>query len=304
MWPSRNVERQRIVSELDAAKGPLNLLGLLDAATVKALATQFVASMRREDYYRRVQTKLVSANRADPSNPSFDAERAVAFHMQQGNVDEAGWLIFLMTHFARRPDTGWLRLQDVYGRLGAGTWDWPIVTADPVAFYQWLAANWQDIRGAFGNHRKYESLRPNANRPMARAVADYLDWIGPDDHRVFFANAVRSSGNDPHTIFDHLYSTMEIKSFGRLAKFDYLSLVGRYQLAPIAAGSAYLDGATGPSRGVRLLFDGDPTSPTSNITLQGKLDDLDARLNVGMEVMEDALCNWQKSPKTFIHYKG
>lgn len=304
MWPTRNAERQRIVSELKAAKGPQHLVGLTDAATVDTLAMQFVASLRREDYYRRVQAKRVSVNRADPSNPLFDAERAVAFHMQQGNVDEAGWLIFLMTHFARHPNTGWLRLRDVYGRLGAGTWDWPTVTADPAAFYQWLATNWQAIRGAFGNHRKYESLRPNTNRPMAQAVADYLDWIGPPDHRAFFANAVRSAGNNPHTIFDHLYSTLKITSFGRLAKFDYLSLVGRYGLAPVKAGSTYLDGATGPGRGVRLLFDGDPVSATSNVTLQGKLDDLDARLNVGMEVMEDALCNWQKSPQTFIHYRG
>lgn len=304
MWPSRNLERQRIVGDLNAAKGPLNLMGLPDAASVETLAMQFVASLRREDYYRRVQAKPISANRADPNDPSFDAERGVAFHMQQGNVDEAGWLIFLMTHFARHRDTGWLRLQDVYGRLGAGTWDWPTVSANPAAFYQWLAANWENIRGAFGNHRKYESLRPTANRPMAHAVADYLRWIGPAGHRAFFAGAVHAAGNNPHTIFDHLYGTLKVRSFGRLAKFDYLALVGRYGLAPLAAGSAYLDGATGPGRGVRLLFDGNPTSATSNVTLQRKLDALDHRLNVGMEVMEDALCNWQKSPRHFAHYTG
>jgi hypothetical protein len=224
--------------------------------------------------------------------------------MQQGNVDEAGWLIFLMTHFARHPVFGWLRLQDLYGRLGVGIWDWPTVYANPAAFYHWLAANWQNIRGAFGNHRKYESLRPTANRPMARAVADYLAWVGPAGHFASLANAVYSAGNNPHTIFDHLYGKLKIVSFGRLAKFDYLSLVGRYGLAPIAAGSAYLDGATGPGRGVRLLFDGNPTSASSNTSLQIKLDALDTKLNVGMEVLEDALCNWQKSPCRFIHYKG
>lgn len=304
MWPTRDAERQRIVNELSAAKAPLNLQGLANAATVETLGMQFVASLRREDYYQGVQAKPISANKADPNNPSFDAERAVAFHMQQGNVDEAGWLIFLMTHFARRSDTGWLRLQDVYGRLGVGIWDWPTITANPAAFYQWLAANWQNIRGAFGNHRKYESLRPTAARPIGRAVADYLAWIGPAGHVAFFANAVHVAGNNPHTIFDHLYRTLKVVSFGRLAKFDYLSLVGRYGLAPIAAGSAYLDGATGPGRGARLLFDGSATSATSNVTLEAKLAALDARLNVGMEVMEDALCNWQKSPSHFIHYKG
>jgi hypothetical protein len=304
MWPSRIAQRNRISDELDTARGPMGLVGLPDAASMEALAMQFVASLRREDYYKGVQLKPVSANRADPNDPSFDAERAVAFHMQRGDVDEAGWLIFLMTHFARRSDTGWLRLQHVYGKLGGGIWSWGKVIGDPGAFYRWLNANWQDVGGAFGNHRKYESMRPTSSRPMARTVADYLVWIGPGGHRAFFADTVRSAGNDPHVIFDHLYRTLEVRSFGRLAKFDYLALVGRYALAPISAGSAYLDGATGPGRGVRLLFDGDPTSATRNSVLQSKLDTLDARLGVGMEVMEDALCNWQKSSRQFVHYTG
>jgi hypothetical protein len=304
MWPSRKAEHDRILDELGRAKMALGLKGLPDAATVDTLAMQFVASLRREDYYSCVQAKPISPRRADPNSPSFDAERAVAFHMQQRNIDEAGWLIFLMTHFARRPDTRWLRLQDVYGRLGAGIWDWATVTADPHAFYRWLEINWTRIRGAFGNHRKYESLRPTAKRPMNRVVSDYLDWIGSGGHAALFTNAVRTAGNDPHVIFDHLYDALKVTSFGRLAKFDYLSLVSRFGLAPIEAGSAYLDGATGPGRGARLLIDGDATSATGHRTLQIALDTLDARLNVGMSVMEDALCNWQKSPGVFVHYTG
>jgi hypothetical protein len=304
MWPSRSAERQGIINRLQAAKAAQGLKGLPDAATIETLAMQFVASLRREDYYKLVQAKPISPQRADPNSPSFDAERAVAFHMQQGNIDEAGWLIFLMTHFARRPDTGWLRLKDVYGRLGAGIWNWTTVVANPPAFYQWLQTNWSLIRGAFGNHRKYESLRPTANRPMRKVVADYIAWIGPGGHATFFANAVHSAGNNPHTIFDYLYRSLIITSFGRLAKFDYLSLVGRYGLAPIEAGTAYLGGATGPGRGARLLVDGNPDSATSNPSLQTKLDAVDAHLQVGMAVMEDALCNWQKSPRHFVHYKG
>jgi hypothetical protein len=36
------------------------------------------------------------------TNSSFDAERAVAFYVQRGNIDEAAWLVFLMTHFASK----------------------------------------------------------------------------------------------------------------------------------------------------------------------------------------------------------
>ncbi|MBU3077823.1 hypothetical protein [Sphingomonas quercus] len=303
MWPSKETKRARIATALADARTPLGLQGLPDQATIDTLALQFVASLRREEYYKLVQAKPVGADRANPNNPSFDPERAVAHYMQQGNVEEAGWLIFLMTHFAR-PVSGWRRLKDVYGRLGAGKWEWATVVADPDAFYDWIAGNWQAIGGSFGNHRKYESLDPTKSRPMKRAIADYLTWIGPAGHATFFTNVVHAAGNDPHTIFDHLYRSMKIRSFGRLAKFDYLSLVSRYGLAPIEAGSAYLDGATGPGRGARLLVDGNPTSATGNAAIQATLNELDATLNVGMAVMEDALCNWQKSPQHFVHYVG
>jgi hypothetical protein len=265
---------------------------------------QFVASLRREDYYRLIQMKPISADRADPNSPRFDVERAVAYYVQRGNLDEAAWLAFLMTHFARPSDTGWLRLRDVYGQLGTGIWDWATVSANPLAFIGWLEANWQRIRGKFGNHRKYESLRPDANRNTGCAVVSYVRWIGTGGHRRFFADAVHRSGNDPHVIFDTLYQEMRVVSFGRLAKFDYLALVGRYGIAPIGAGSAYLDGATGPARGARLLFDGRSDSPTKRDDLQRWLDELDNDLRVGMQVMEDALCNWQKSPLRFLHFRG
>ena len=34
------------------------------------------------------------------------------------------------------------------------------------------------------------------------------------------------------------------------------------------------------------------------------MNDLDLRLQVGMQVFEDALCNWQKSPVHFEHFRG
>lgn len=304
MWPSRHAEHQRLVAALTAARAAQGLQGLPNNQTIETLAMQFVASQRREDYYHLAQRKPVSANRANPSHVSFDAERAVGYHMRRGDVNEAGWLIFLMTHFARVPESGWRRLQDVYGMLGAGVWDWPAVAGNPAAFCRWLDANWQNVGGGFGNHRKYESLRPDAKRPMQRAVTDYLGWIGQGGHAAFFAGAVVAAGNDPHTIFDYLYRRMKVNSFGRLAKFDYLSLVGRYGLAPITAGSAYLSGATGPGNGARLLIDGVRDSGRPNRDVQSRLNTLDVGLNVGMTVMEDALCNWQKSPSHFIHYIG
>lgn len=305
IWPTRQAQKQAIATFLsDFSANTRHLPGIADPARLETLAQQFVASLRREDYYKLVQRNAISAYRADPNNPRFDAERAVAFYMQNGNPEEAAWLIFLMTHLARPADSGWLRLRQIYGKLGQGTWTWQTVSGNPQALVAWLAANWGAIGGKFGNHRKYESLDPNSNRSFSKVLTGYINWIGPNGHVDFFAQVVREAGNNPGTIFDQLYDDMTVLSFGRLAKFDYLSLIGRYGVAPIHAGKAYFRNATGPARGAKLLFDGNPNSATGPDTLQNWVDDLDAGLQVGMQVMEDALCNWQKSPASFIHFKG
>jgi hypothetical protein len=139
---------------------------------------------------------------------------------------------------------------------------------------------------------------------MGQAVNSYVAWVGAAGHQRLFANVVVKTGNDPHVIFDTLYRQLPIITFGRLAKFDYLAMIGRYGIAPCEAGAAYLDGATGPARGARLLFDGQSDGSSTNLSLQRELDDLDTHLSVGMQVIEDALCNWQKSPTVFEHFKG
>ncbi len=305
MWPTRQDEHLRLSDALTKHTQTRRAMpGIPTIAARETLAWQFVASLRREEYYRRVQDKKVSAPKADPNSGSFDAERAVAYHLQNNDVEEAAWLIFLMTHFARPSASGWQRLQDVYGMLGNGIWDWPTVVADPQAMIDWIGNNRNQIRGKFGNHRKYETLLPDSHRSFGRVLRSYIAWIGPGGHKMFFSDAVRAHGNNPGVIFDALFNKMNVTTFGRLARFDYLALIGRYQIAPIEAASAYLKDATGPAAGARLLFLGPGNDKKSDKMLQAWLDDLDKDLGVGMAVMEDALCNWQKSPSSFIHYKG
>lgn len=304
-WPTRVAEKARLVAALDHHSTNIrNLPGIVRPEARNTLAMQFIASLRREDYYVRVQAKQVSPDKANPNHPKFDAERAVAYHMQNGNVEEAAWLVFLMTHLARPADTGWLRLKDVYGKRGQGLWTWDIVSTNPATFSNWVYANVHGIRGKFGNHRKYESLASGTKREFSKVLDSYVALVG-SSQQSFFADAVRNAGNDPDVIFDHLYKNLgAVLSFGRLAKFDYLTLIGRYGIAPIAPGSAYLNGATGPTTGARLLFLGSPGAAAKAAQLQQWIDELDASISVGMSVMEDALCNWQKSPTTFVHFKG
>ena len=226
-------------------------------------------------------------------------------HARAGRLDEAFWLIFLATHFGKHPTHGWRRLRDVYSGLGAGNWSWERTSADPDAFRSWLRDSGDRIGGAFGNHRKYASLRTDSAQGTAAVVQSYIDWVGPArSHGMLVANLVRAGGNDPHSIFDHFYHSMNVTQFGRLGKFDFLALVGQLDLAPISPGSAYLKGATGPLMGARLLFGGDRNARFRASMLDDWLRILEATLEVGMQVMENSLCNWQKSPGHFIHFRG
>jgi hypothetical protein len=253
--------------------------GIAHASRRETLVLQMIASLRRLDYTLAIKSREVASNRADPRSSYFEPERAAAFYARRGQTDEAIWLIFLATHFGQHGRHGWRMLKDVYSGLGRGPWTWARVSANQAQFLTWLVQNAGNIKGAFGNHRKYETSR----------------W---------FAGLVHSTGNDPHKLFDAAYSQMSVDRFGRLAKFDFLALLGRLDLAPIRPGSAYLSGATGPLRGARLLVDDNPKSKTRAAALDKILQDLDHVLNVGMQVMEDSLCNWQKSPSNFVHFKG
>jgi hypothetical protein len=170
-----------------------------------------------------------------------------------------------------------------------------------------LAANQNRLRQdgvarAFGNHRKYQSLDANSANGTGAAITSYVAWVRPyGTHAKMFQAAAAAAGHDRRRTFDDLYRSMSaVASFGRTARFDYLTMIGKLGLAPIVPGSTYMTGATGPLAGARLLFTGDARAAVAARQLNGWLVDLEAALGVGMQVLEDSLCNWQKNPERSV----
>jgi hypothetical protein len=306
VWPTRQAIATRL--EADLAQFSANqraLPGIADTATRATLAIQMVASLRGLDYSETIRTRDISPNRANPNCPSFDPERAAVFHMRSGRTDEAFWLVFLITHFGKHLTHGWRRLREVYSSLGGQTWTWARVSADPAAFRAWLLAHQDQIGGGFGSHRKRESVRADLAGGTAAVVESYVAWVGPShSHATMMAKLTQAGGNSPESVFDHCYHSMNVVRFGRLGRFDYLCLLGRLGFANISPGRAYLKGATGPLSGARLLFGGAVNAAIGWASLEDWILELDAVLGVGMQVMEDSLCNWQKSPAEFVHFRG
>lgn len=265
------------------------------------LVEQLVESVRRNNYIRAIKARPISPVRLDPHSRLFDPYKAALLQQRANNIDEAFWLVFQATHFGKHLEDNWSLFRDVYGRLGQSPiWSWSEITAKFDSFETWFDAHLDDIKGLkhrFSNHRQYQSI---AN--TKRVFRSYIDWIGGQGgHANTISHAVRAHQNGPpREVFDYLFNEMSsVYQFARLGKFDFLCMLGKLGLAPIEPGSTYMAGATGPYQGARLLL-----GERSRRECETLLQELDETLQVGMQALEDALCNWQKSPRKFIAFRG
>jgi hypothetical protein len=270
---------------------------------------QLLDSRRRVEFVKQLATKRHDAAVANPSSHRFDPLKAAVFRTSQGNVDDAVWLVFLAVHFGKNAKDGWELVRHVYERTGQpGLWDWQNVSTNLAGFRQWLASQNATLsRFRFSNHRKYEGLDAYSANGTGSIVASFIDWIATQGSFNGLVRAAhRRVGQNPTAVFDALYKEMrQVHRFGRLAKFDFLTLLGKLGIAPIQPGSAYIrDNATGPYTGICLLVTGNKQGPLTRRDADTIYVQLGQALNVGMQELEDALCNWQKSPTHYRYFRG
>ena len=159
----------------------------------------------------------------------------------------------------------------------------------------------------FSNHRKFESLKADSKKGTAGVLESYIRWVMEYGSHTKMVRAIHAEiGQNPVEVFDYLYRSMDaVMRFGRLGRFDFLTMLGKLGIAPVQPGSAYLwHDASGPLAGAKLLLLGDADAKVPARQLDAQLEDLDKHLKVGMQTLEDALCNWQKSPEKFISFRG
>ncbi|HHC6444107.1 TPA: hypothetical protein ACN35N_003568 [Vibrio parahaemolyticus] len=316
MKNQKHKELSKFVEALEQyEKDYSKLKGLEEPDNYTTLAKQLIDSVRRVEYITKIGERDISDLRKNPHSSLFDPLRAAWLYKFEGNINEACWLIFLSTHFGKHKRLGWQLCADVYGGLGTTVWTWEKVTSEFSSFEQWfrlasLEMARDKIERRFGNHRKYESLRYDAYKPLHKVVHSYISWVGGSkDHeaRFFEASSILGTTN-PHILFDSLYRSMScVLSFGRTAKFDYLTMLAKFEIVNIDPLTLYLTGATGPRQGANYLFYGKKSSDDTAQTLNEKINELAKEMPIeklSSQVLEDALCNWQKSPAKYIYFGG
>lgn len=292
------------LEEFDKTISPL--VGVRPFENQQAFVWQLIDSLQRIDYVKAVVNRRarLSPDRANPASPLFEPVQAAVLLREQ-DFEEACWLVFIATHCGRNLRKAWMLSGELYGGLGQHTWTWAEVAKDPVAVQAWLRIHHHQFNGTFGNHRKYESLK-DGPAGTGQVIASYVEWVNSfGSHAEMFADASAAAHGDRRQAFHRLYQSMrQVRRFGRTGRFDYLTMIAKVGLADIDANSTYLNEATGPLRGARLFFDGQIDSASSAQTLEGKVAALDAYLGVGMQALEDSMCNWQKSPNKYVAFRG
>lgn len=288
------------------------LPGIVDKERADAFIEQLVESTRRTEYVRTMLDRPLSEERRLPNCAGFDPVLGAIVCMRNGDYEEACWLTLLGVQFGRARVGGWELCRAVYGRLGNGpTSSWTRTVGDVSELCNWIEDNAERIRigpprRRFGNHRKYESLKETDGRGTPRTIRTYVAWVKAiGSHKELIDSAIAGAEDDPYLAFDTLYRSMSaVASFGRLARFDYLSMLGKLRVASIKAGSTYLTSSTGPLKGAQLLFTQKGAEVPSTRIMDSRLRDLGEALGVTMQDLEDAICNWQKSPNSFKAFRG
>lgn len=296
---------ERLLADYERANG--FLVGIAKPEARVALIEQIIDSERRVEYTRRLASRSVDLERADPRSEHFDPLGASLVHKSAGDYDEAVWMVFLYVHFGKHATGNWRYIRDVYGRLGAGpVWSWDEVSADITSFRIWLDENESEIHsgpGGFGNHRKYESLAAWSEGGTGAVVESYVDWViaAGGGHRELFDSL---TDPNPGKRFDLIYRSMgQVRRFGRTGRFDYLTMLQKLALLDIRPQHAYLSDATGPRRGASLLLFGDPKLGSLKDTKRG-IENLVAQTGLEPNIIEDAVCNWQKSPEDYKQFRS
>jgi alpha-glutamyl/putrescinyl thymine pyrophosphorylase-like protein len=270
----------------------------LPGLKTKESRERFVEKLVHSELKLRALSMRKFSGSANPHKNDFHPLKAIVDLFEKGQRDEAVWLAFLNTHFGGPDARKTVGL--FYGKFGNGRWDWATVCKNPDRIRLWMIAHPKKTnRLRFANHRKYETNNPNNPVGTAAVIYAFREWVNrnsrglPYDALCLVANNSKS----PERGFDRTFLKLDVTRFGRTAKFDFLCLLGNLRILDVSPPHCYLAGATGPKNGALLMVTGKKSGRVT-AEVEATIRELQKHLGVQVEVMEDALCGWQKRPKS------
>ncbi|WP_114751871.1 alpha-glutamyl/putrescinyl thymine pyrophosphorylase clade 3 protein [Pleomorphovibrio marinus] len=260
------------------------------------LSRQTFDSIRRvqiyETYRLRAQRAVqVKETFIHTSNPFVLAQRSDL------SISNRTWIVYLATYFGKSNKSHWELFNRASFRQDQTLIKIEEILAELDNYFNYLLS-FEFFEGcSFSNHRKYTAKKLTGYKGLFRSME-------------YFVNHINSYSPDNEIEFHDMYLTSQkIPNFGRLGGFDFTSALVKCRLNVKEPMSMYANHSTGPLDGLKLLlkFTNNNTSKASQIQLSLDLMDWfinNSKIFMAGQVLEDAICNWQKNTSRYIRYTG
>lgn len=268
----------------------------IDAKTLNTLARQTNDSIRRIEIYRSYRERAIHAvnNGLDFNHTSIPFVLAQRSDLSQNN---RLWILYLAIYFGKSNQSGW----ELFNRA---TFDknksmilFQDIQKDLDEYFRYLTS-FDFFEGcSYSNHRKFTAKRLTGEK----GVFESMEYFVKNINQYSFEHKI-----DFHSIYK---AAQKIPNFGRLAAFDFASTLVKCGFDVAEPESMYGENSTGPLNAIGLLLrltNGDSSQKAKLQLCSDLMEWFQKNSNIFMvgQVLEDAVCNWQKNPSKYIWYKG
>ena len=272
------------------------LTGKIDSNKLNILAKQTFDSIRRIQIYETYKIKALQASQEKrpfiyTSNPFVLAQRPDL------NFENRAWIIYLATYFGKSNKSKWTLFNRSVFRKDQSIIKFDQIQSDLDGYFKYLYSFdfFQDC--TYSNHRKYTAKKLLGSKGLFRSME-------------YFVNNFELYSSEDEMEFHEMYLlSQKIPNFGRLGGFDFTSSLVKCKFNVKEPKSMYADHSTGPLQALELLLK--LTNNNSSLASQKQLSwDLmewflkKSKIFMTGQVLEDAICNWQKDTRKYIRYTG
>jgi len=268
----------------------------IGADKLNILARQTIDSIRRIDVYNSYKKRALQAvnNKLEfihTSNPFVLAQRS--------DLDEINkvWVLYVATYFGKSNKSKWELFNRATFDNSGSIMLFENIQKDLDKYFIHLSSFDFFDGCAYSNHRKFTAKRLTGEKGVIESMKYFVKNI--DQYSV-------KNKMDFHSIYE---LSQKIPNFGRLAAFDFSSSLVKCGLNIEEPQSMYAEHSTGPLDAIGLLLrlTNNDSSSKSKIKLSSDLMKWfieNTRIFMTGQVLEDAICNWQKNTSSYVRYSG
>lgn len=268
----------------------------IDAKKLNTLARQTNDSIRRIEIYSSYRQRALQA-----VNKKHDfSHTSIPFVLAQRSdlsLNNSLWVLYVATYFGKSNQSGWELFNRATFDSNKSIMLFEDIQKDLGKYFNYLAS-FDFFEGcSYSNHRKFTAKRLTSEK----SVFESMEYFVKNINQYSFEDRI-----DFHSMYK---AAQKVPNFGRLAAFDFSSSLVKCGFNVAEPESMYGENSTGPLNAIGLLLRLTNNNSSSKAKLELCSDLMkwfQKNSNIFMigQVLEDAICNWQKNPSTYIRYKG